>query len=70
MAERVRLSTAALVVATHDTLGEPRELRGLTVSAGVASTERFGYELPDLLVAADAALLTAKAGGRNSVEFA
>ncbi|MFR9730564.1 diguanylate cyclase [Saccharopolyspora sp. MS10] len=70
VAERVRLSTAALVVSTRDTLGEPRELRGLTVSVGVASTVRFGYELPDLLVAADAALLTAKAGGRNAVEFA
>ncbi|MGW0891602.1 diguanylate cyclase [Saccharopolyspora sp. NPDC002578] len=70
VAERVRLSTAALSVPTHDTLGAPRELGGLTVSIGVATTTRFGYELPDLLVAADAALLTAKASGRNAVMFA
>ncbi|WP_243790563.1 diguanylate cyclase [Saccharopolyspora gloriosae] len=70
VAERMRLSTAALSVTTHDTMGERRELVGLTVSIGAATTKRFGYELPDLLVAADAALLTAKASGRNAVVFA
>ncbi|MEU6128770.1 GGDEF domain-containing protein [Saccharopolyspora sp. NPDC047091] len=70
VAERVRLSVAALSVPTRDTLGRPRELTGVTVSVGVSTTARFGYELPDLLVAADAALLTAKSSGRNAVTFA
>ena len=51
-------------------MGRPRELTGVTVSVGVSTTARFGYELPDLLVAADAALLTAKSSGRNAVTFA
>ena len=66
----VRPPVAALSVSTRDTLGRPRELTGVTVSVGVSTTARFGYELPDLLVAADAALLTAKASGRNAVTFA
>lgn len=70
VAERIRLSVAALSVPTRDTMGRPRELTGVTVSAGVSTTARFGYELPDLLVAADAALLTAKSSGRNAVTFA
>ncbi|MET9631438.1 diguanylate cyclase [Lentzea sp. NPDC006480] len=70
VAERVRKAVAALRVPTMATDGKPHELRGLTVSIGVATTTRFGYELPDLLVAADAALLAAKAYGRNLVSMA
>ncbi|MDR7302048.1 GGDEF domain-containing protein [Haloactinomyces albus] len=70
VAQRVRLSTASLSVPAQDTDGSHRELDDLTVSIGVATTLRFGYELPDLLVAADAALLAAKAGGRNAVTVA
>ncbi|GLZ33067.1 GGDEF domain-containing protein [Lentzea sp. NBRC 105346] len=70
VAERVRQAVAALCVPTMATDGRPHELSGLTVSIGVATTERFGYELPDLLVAADAALLAAKGFGRNLVEMA
>ncbi|ANZ37142.1 diguanylate cyclase [Lentzea guizhouensis] len=70
VAERVRKAVAALRVPTMGTDGKPHELRGLTVSIGVSTTLRFGYELPDLLVAADAALLAAKAYGRNLVSMA
>lgn len=70
VAHRVRAATASLSVPARDTEGVQRELDGLTVSIGVATTDRYGYDLADLLVAADAALLEAKAGGRNSVTFA
>ncbi|MFC3892636.1 GGDEF domain-containing protein [Lentzea rhizosphaerae] len=70
VAERVRQAVADLRVPTMATDGKPHELSGLTVSIGVATTTRFGYELPDLLVAADAALLAAKAYGRNLVSMA
>ncbi|NGY61872.1 GGDEF domain-containing protein [Lentzea sp. NEAU-D13] len=70
VAERVRQAVAALRVPTMATDGKPHELHGLTVSIGVSTTTRFGYELPDLLVAADAALLAAKAYGRNLVSMA
>lgn len=70
VADRIRASTAALSVPTRDTRGHHRELNDLTVSIGVATTSRFGYDLTDLLVAADAALLAAKSAGRNAVTLA
>ncbi|CAM06521.1 GGDEF [Saccharopolyspora erythraea NRRL 2338] len=70
VANRVRISTASLSVPARDIKGNYRELNDLTVSIGVATTSRFGYELSDLLVAADAALLAAKAAGRNAVTMA
>ncbi len=70
VAQRVRHAVAELAVPTVGTDGREHLLTGLTVSIGVATTGRFGYELPDLLVAADAALLAAKGCGRNLVEMA
>ena len=70
VAQRMRHAVAGLTVPTVATDGRHHVLSGLTVSIGVATTERFGYELPDLLVAADAALLAAKGYGRNLVEMA
>ncbi|RCW47198.1 diguanylate cyclase (GGDEF)-like protein [Halopolyspora algeriensis] len=70
VAQRLRLSTASLSVPARDTHGSRRVLDDLTVSIGVATTLRFGYELSDLLVAADAALLAAKSSGRNAVTVA
>jgi diguanylate cyclase (GGDEF)-like protein len=70
VAQRVRHAVADLAVPTVGTDGREHLLTGLTVSIGVATTQRFGYELPDLLVAADAALLAAKGYGRNLVEMA
>ncbi|MEU5690625.1 diguanylate cyclase [Actinosynnema sp. NPDC020468] len=70
VAQRVRMAVADLAVATVGTDGNEHLLTGLTVSIGVATTDRFGYELPSLLVAADSALLAAKGCGRNLVEMA
>ncbi|WNV91383.1 diguanylate cyclase [Umezawaea sp. Da 62-37] len=70
VAQRMRHAVANLAVPTVATDGNQHTLTGITVSIGVATTDRFGYELPDLLVAADAALLTAKGYGRNLVEMA
>ncbi|ONI82178.1 GGDEF domain-containing protein [Saccharothrix sp. ALI-22-I] len=70
VAQRVRHAVADLAVPTVATDGREHLLTGLTVSIGVATTQRFGYELPDLLVAADSALLAAKGYGRNLVEMA
>jgi PleD family two-component response regulator len=70
VAQRVRRAVADLAVPAVGADGREHLLTGLTVSIGVATTQRFGYELPDLLVAADAALLAAKGYGRNLVEMA
>jgi diguanylate cyclase (GGDEF)-like protein len=70
VAQRMRHAVAGLKVPTVATDGRQHVLTGLTVSIGVATTKRFGYELPDLLVAADSALLAAKGYGRNLVEMA
>ncbi|GDY30902.1 diguanylate cyclase [Gandjariella thermophila] len=70
VAQRVRLAVAAMHVPTTTANGDPYVLDGLTVSIGVATSVRYGYELPDLLIAADAALLSAKGFGRNLVAMA
>lgn len=70
VANQVRTSTASLSVPAHDLRGRYRELDDLTMSIGVATSLNFGYELSDLLGAADAALLAAKSAGRNAVTLA
>ncbi|AOS66155.1 GGDEF domain-containing protein [Actinoalloteichus hymeniacidonis] len=70
IAQRVRRSVAALRVPLTTAEGQPHELVGLTASIGVATSQRFGYELPSLLAAADSALLAAKGSGRNLVTMA
>jgi diguanylate cyclase (GGDEF)-like protein len=70
VAQRIRLAVAAMYVPTTTASGDPHVLDGLTVSIGVATSERFGYEVADLLIAADAALLSAKGFGRNLVAMA
>ncbi len=69
-AQRVRRAISTLSVQAQDLSGTPRELSDLTASIGVATTAKHGYELPDLLGAADAALMSAKAEGRNLVNLA
>lgn len=70
VADRIRTTTESLSVPVRDTGGKQRQLSGLTVSIGAAVSTRYGYELTDLLAAADAALLAAKEGGRNAVAVA
>jgi diguanylate cyclase (GGDEF)-like protein len=70
VAQRVRLAIAEMQVPTTAAGGAAHVLSGLTVSIGVATSARYGYELPDLLIAADAALLSAKGFGRNLVAMA
>ncbi|MFC7342570.1 GGDEF domain-containing protein [Saccharopolyspora griseoalba] len=70
VAERIRQAAASLSVPARDIRGNHRDLTDLTVSVGVATTSRFGYDLTDLLVAADAAMLAAKANGRNAISLA
>ncbi len=64
-AEQIREGTAAVSV---DVGG--RRLEGVTVSIGVAALPNHGTTSEDLLRAADAALYTAKAEGRNCVRAA
>lgn len=48
-------------------VGEGKQMRPVTLSAGVASSQRVGYDLEDLTRAADSALYRAKREGRNCV---
>lgn len=70
VANRIRASTESLSVPVRDTHGHQQDIDNLTVSIGVATTSRYGYEFKDLLVAADAAMLSAKSSGRNAVTVA
>jgi len=65
--ERMRVAVSELQVVTRGVDGAPLRVDGLTVSVGVAGTDSGGYELADLLLAADGALLQAKRTGRNRV---
>jgi diguanylate cyclase (GGDEF)-like protein len=69
IAERLRTHIAALSVPVGvDATAGP--CVRLTVSAGVASLDRIGPELSDLIAAADAALYLSKQTGRNKTHVA
>ena len=70
VAERVRHAISLLRVATTAADGQAHVLSGLTVSIGVSTSDRYGYDVAALLVAADSALLSAKGYGRNLVAMA
>ena len=70
VAERVRHAISLLRVATTAADGHAHVLSGLTVSIGVSTSDRYGYDVSTLLVAADSALLSAKGYGRNLVAMA
>ncbi|MDQ7803129.1 diguanylate cyclase [Amycolatopsis sp. A133] len=63
IAERIRLRIASTLVALKDS-GDGPQFVGVTVSIGVADCAAGGV-LADALLAAEQALLRAKAGGRN-----
>jgi len=65
--DRMRSAVSDLQVMTRGVDGSALRVDGLTVSVGVAGTDENGFELPDLLLAADGALLQAKRTGRNRV---
>jgi len=76
IAERLRTHIASLTIPVSEeaaTVGEEAAtgpVIRLTVSVGVASLDRIGPELTDLLAAADAALYLAKQAGRNQTRIA
>ena len=69
IAERLRIHIAGLTIPVGEDAVTGPVIR-LTVSVGVASLDRIGSELTDLLAAADAALYLAKQAGRNQTRIA
>jgi diguanylate cyclase (GGDEF)-like protein len=69
IAERLRTHIASLAIPVGEDAATGPVIR-LTVSVGVASLDRIGSELTDLLAAADAALYLAKQAGRNQTRIA
>jgi diguanylate cyclase (GGDEF)-like protein len=69
IAERLRTYVAGMTIGVGEDAATGPVIR-LTVSVGVASLDRIGSELTDLLAAADAALYLAKQAGRNQTRIA
>jgi diguanylate cyclase (GGDEF)-like protein len=69
VAERIRREIAGLVLPVTGHRGMVL-FRGLTASIGIAVYPRHGAELDDVLRAADSALFSAKAAGRNQIQLA
>ncbi|WP_246411756.1 GGDEF domain-containing protein [Amycolatopsis dendrobii] len=69
-AERIRTAIADQRIVTTDKRGGSALITGRTASIGVALLGANGTTLEQLLQAADAAVYTAKEGGRNQVRFA
>ncbi|MFD2474364.1 GGDEF domain-containing protein [Amycolatopsis silviterrae] len=69
-AERIRTAIADQRIVTTDKRGGSALITGRTCSIGVALLGVNGTTLEQLLHAADAAVYTAKEGGRNQVRFA
>jgi diguanylate cyclase (GGDEF)-like protein len=65
IAQRLRMAIAEVVIAHGEPLKSPAP--GLTASVGVASFPSHGFEVEELLRAADAALYRAKRLGRDRV---
>ncbi|WP_158880506.1 GGDEF domain-containing protein [Amycolatopsis anabasis] len=70
VSERLRTRVKGLTVPVTSALPEVTELTGVTVSIGAALHPVTGATVEELLLAADAALLTAKNKGRDRVELA
>ncbi len=69
-AERIRTRIAALTVISTDKRGGPAAISDRTTSIGVAVRPWHAIALPELLLAADAAVYAAKEGGRDQVRLA
>lgn len=66
-AEHIRQVVSQVQVHTAFTLNGPAAISGLTASVGVSVFPHAGAELTPMLLAADAALFTAKKSGRDRV---
>jgi diguanylate cyclase (GGDEF)-like protein len=74
IAERVRANVGTVTVGEsgrlhriQEVLGNPKDMRHLTVSLGVASYRGKGDKMDEIVKRADEALYSAKANGRNRV---
>ncbi len=70
VADRIRLRISRLCVLVHGPHDRPVTVDGISVSIGAAVCPDDGSELDRLLLAADGALLAAKAAGRDRVRLA
>ncbi|MGH3798842.1 MAG: diguanylate cyclase [Pseudonocardiaceae bacterium] len=70
IADRIRLRISRLCVSVHGPHDRPVTVDGISVSIGAAVFPGDGNELDRLLLAADGALLAAKAAGRDRVRLA
>jgi diguanylate cyclase (GGDEF)-like protein len=70
VADRIRLRISRLCVLVHGPHDRPVTVNGISVSIGAAVCPDDGNDLDRLLLAADGALLAAKAAGRDRVRLA
>ncbi|HKR51994.1 MAG TPA: GGDEF domain-containing protein [Pseudonocardiaceae bacterium] len=70
VADRIRLRISRMRVSVHGPHDRPVTVDGISVSIGAAVCPDDGSELDQLLLAADGALLAAKAAGRDRVRLA
>ncbi|HEY6425503.1 MAG TPA: GGDEF domain-containing protein [Pseudonocardiaceae bacterium] len=70
VADRIRQRISRLCVVVHGPQGQPVTVGGMSVSIGAAVSPDDGQELDRLLLAADGALMAAKAAGRDRVHLA
>ena len=70
VADRIRLRISRLCVLVHGPHDRPVTVGGISVSIGAAVCPDDGHGLDHLLLAADGALMAAKAAGRDRVRLA
>jgi diguanylate cyclase (GGDEF)-like protein len=70
VADRIRLRISRLCVLVHGPHDRPVTVGGISVSIGAAVCPDDGNDLDRLLLAADGALMAAKAAGRDRVRLA
>ncbi len=70
VADRIRQRISGISVAVGGPPGQPHVVGGMSVSIGAAVRPENGEEIDQLLLAADGALMAAKAAGRDQVRLA